>query len=56
MTYGPKYTKRIGTKNIFIWIAPSTNMDQTKIVKDYLSIYIFKLQINFVWNRDGKRS
>lgn len=46
----PNYTKRIGSKNIYIWISPTTDMDRTKIYKYNLTIVVFKLSIVFSWD------
>lgn len=51
MKYGPHYIKRIGTKNVYLWIAPSTDIDRTKIRSDNLEIRIFRLTIKLSWSR-----
>lgn len=45
MKYGPKYSRKIGWNKVFFWIAPTTDIDQTKITSDNMEIRIFRLTI-----------
>lgn len=51
MKYGPRYTRKIGTGKVFFWVAPTTDIDQTKITSDNMEIRIFRLTIRVSWAR-----